>query len=727
MLMKNKFQSLTEKGRWLLATLTLIFTLGIGQMWGDAASWMNNSMTPAAYFTLGSNTSAAANAKTISDVNYTHSINMTSASNQSSNKTNGYFISFTLTSASNVSVLFGANGGGRNLRINTGWSYDEKTNATQLANGATPSNGIKITSDQVANGKYGTVGIDNLAAGTYYICGNGSVSIYKITISNAGGGNTDTEAPAFVSSVPADGAEDVAVEGTIVLAFDEDIASVDASKFTLTGATKGTVAVDGTDAKKVNVAYSNAENSATVKLETAAEAVADAAGNKSVALDDISFTTEAASTGGEEPADNCSKIFAFANTADVPTGITNSTSTFTGFSTGGNNCTGEITIDGTKYTISKRGGNSTFSMTFSVPSGKVGTLYGLANSSGSSARTLTLTGPNDYSQQQSTSAASGSAAAITFTDMPAGAYTLAASGGASTPMLCLKLCDVPKYTVTINPNGGSYASAPEGWTLSAGVYTKEVEGGNFSAPAGLAKGTDDLSWKDNKGNDIEFPVVIDKDTTFIAQWAAHATSSNANLSALSVAGCELNETFAAATTAYTIDLPFYASMPAASAVSATKADANASDPVVSIEGNVISIVVTPESGAADKKTYTITVNIAAAPAASSSINIEQGVLDHGKGWGYAAALSDAHIAIVDADALDSINESKDYRNEPFLGLKFKKATSQFTIVVPASTELKVKFGSINSDAGLTSEPIRLPIFKCILSKKKKIIFITIQI
>ena len=32
--MKKQFQSLTEKGRWLLATLTLIFTLGIGQMWG---------------------------------------------------------------------------------------------------------------------------------------------------------------------------------------------------------------------------------------------------------------------------------------------------------------------------------------------------------------------------------------------------------------------------------------------------------------------------------------------------------------------------------------------------------------------------------------------------------------------------------------------------------------------------------------------------------------------
>ena len=39
MLMKKQFQSLTEKGRWLLATLTLIFTLGIGQMWAADADY----------------------------------------------------------------------------------------------------------------------------------------------------------------------------------------------------------------------------------------------------------------------------------------------------------------------------------------------------------------------------------------------------------------------------------------------------------------------------------------------------------------------------------------------------------------------------------------------------------------------------------------------------------------------------------------------------------------
>ena len=71
---------------------------------------------------------------------------------------------------------------------------------------------------------------------------------------------------------------------------------VDDSKFSLSGATIGAVAIDGTDSKKVNVSYSGASNSATVTLSVAADAVADAAGNKSEALSDIAFQTVAAET-----------------------------------------------------------------------------------------------------------------------------------------------------------------------------------------------------------------------------------------------------------------------------------------------------------------------------------------------------------------------------------------------------------------------------------------------
>ena len=110
----------------------------------------------------------------------------------------------------------------------------------------------------------------------------------------------DETAPTFVSSVPANGATDVATSGTIVLTFSEPLGNVDASKFTLTGATKGAVAIDGSDATKVNIAYSGAENSSTVTLATAAAAVSDVAGNAlAAALSNISFTTAAAAPAGD--------------------------------------------------------------------------------------------------------------------------------------------------------------------------------------------------------------------------------------------------------------------------------------------------------------------------------------------------------------------------------------------------------------------------------------------
>ena len=254
------------------------------------------------------------------------------------------------------------------------------------------------------------------------------------------------------------------------------------------------------------------------------------------------------------------------------------------------------------------------------------------------------------------------------------------------------------YTVTIDPNGGAYAEDPDGWTKSAGVYTKSIASGtSFTAPAGLTKGTDDLSWKDGDNNDITFPVSITGDITFVAQWAPHAASSDATLSALSIAGCTLNETFDPATTAYTITLPFYGAMPVVGDVTATKNDANAKTPVVSISSNVITVACEAEDGT--KLNYTIAVTISPAPTASSSINIEQLVLDNGKSYNIGAALDAAHIGYVDKDALDSLS-NKTGRNEPYLGLKFKKTTSKVTIVVPASTELKVKFGYVDGSAGL---------------------------
>ncbi len=128
---------------------------------------------------------------------------MASSSGQSSNNTNGYYIRFTVTEASNYKIVFGANGGGRSIRINTGWSYQEVTNATQLANGATPTGGIIATSSQVSNTQFGTLEGSNLAPGTYYICVSGNASVYEIEITSA-----SSDPPSDPTFSPATGSVD---------------------------------------------------------------------------------------------------------------------------------------------------------------------------------------------------------------------------------------------------------------------------------------------------------------------------------------------------------------------------------------------------------------------------------------------------------------------------------------------------------------------------------------
>lgn len=246
------------------------------------------------------------------------------------------------------------------------------------------------------------------------------------------------------------------------------------------------------------------------------------------------------------------------------------------------------------------------------------------------------------------------------------------------------------YTITYNANGGEGTMENSTNTISACSFTYE--------------GYDFVKWNtedDGSGDSYYAGDAAPSDLDLYAIWELHQTSSDATLSALSVAGCTFNETFDPATTAYTVDLPFYASMPTTSDVTATKNDTHASDPVISISGNVIYVEVTPESGAANKKTYTITVTIAATPTASTSINIEQWVLDNQKGANDAAGillakdLMDAHnISYAELNALDSLNDdpSKVNRNYAYLGMKVKSSSSEVKVILPAEKTLKVKFG-----------------------------------
>lgn len=293
MLMKDKFQSkAVPRGTrtiWrYLGALLILFTFAIGQMWGTD-------------YTIYQATSSGVNTanKTETGISVTfNSFKTVSNSPVTTVADATYGIEAGLKAP-----RWGGGGDGKNIKVTVSDNYTATITVYVQTSAADKTVSIKSGSEsgtEIASVNCAAIGTvyrvqaSDLAAGDYYIkAGNDKVGLIKLVATVTATGGSDTEAPTLSSSVPANSATNVAVEGTIVLTFSEALASVDASKFSLTGATIGTVAKDGSDSKKVNVPYSGAANEATVTLKVAAEAVADAAGNKSAALSDISFTTVA--------------------------------------------------------------------------------------------------------------------------------------------------------------------------------------------------------------------------------------------------------------------------------------------------------------------------------------------------------------------------------------------------------------------------------------------------
>ncbi len=77
------------------------------------------------------------------------------------------------------------------------------------------------------------------------------------------------------------------------------------------------------------------------------------------------------------------------------------------------------------------------------------------------------------------------------------------------------------YTVTLNPAGGSITPVPDGWTLTAGQYVKSgIEDGSSVALLALTKDGHKLNgWKDGENADYTSPVTVTSDLTLTAQWA----------------------------------------------------------------------------------------------------------------------------------------------------------------------------------------------------------------
>lgn len=167
------------------------------------------------------------------------------------------------------------------------------------------------------------------------------------------------------------------------------------------------------------------------------------------------------------------------------------------------------------------------------------------------------------------------------------------------------------YTVTLNANDGSYASTPEGWTAGEDVYTKTVSGGTALAIPEPSRGNYDFDgWKSGTTSVAltDGKLTVSKDTTLTAQWKEHVLSDDATLSDLTVGG-ETVTGFAAATTAYNVELPFgtTAVPTVAGTANSTYAKSVVVTPAASLPGST-TVVVTAENNST--KTYTINFTVA---------------------------------------------------------------------------------------------------------------------
>ena len=75
-----------------------------------------------------------------------------------------------------------------------------------------------------------------------------------------------------------------------------------------------------------------------------------------------------------------------------------------------------------------------------------------------------------------------------------------------------------KKKVTLNPNGGAYASTPTGWTISDGKCIKSVFGGELALPEPAYAGNTFAGWKNKNNEDVASPITVSKDTVLTAQW-----------------------------------------------------------------------------------------------------------------------------------------------------------------------------------------------------------------
>ena len=105
-------------------------------------------------------------------------------------------------------------------------------------------------------------------------------------------------------------------------------------------------------------------------------------------------------------------------------------------------------------------------------------------------------------------------------------------------------CVSESYVVTLNPNGGTYSSAPSGYTASGTNYTRtyNVETSTFSLPGGPGKaGNIFIGWTGSNGTTAQTSVSVAKGSTgnktYTANWSLCPANTYAAAGATSCTAC----------------------------------------------------------------------------------------------------------------------------------------------------------------------------------------------
>ena len=175
-------------------------------------------------------------------------------------------------------------------------------------------------------------------------------------------------------------------------------------------------------------------------------------------------------------------------------------------------------------------------------------------------------------------------------------------------------------------------------------------------------------------------------------------STAAYLKSLNVLGYTLSPEFNSDSLEYTITKKYGKPNPIADLIEFDPADG--AHGVRSSDGDTLFVTVTSEDGSA---VMVYKILIVEAPAAyMQSMNIEQWVLDNGvKTAEFLPLFEAANYEFADLNQLDSLNDTKTARNEPYLGLKLKKEGAFIAGWLNTNDIIRIKLGHIGDPVNVS--------------------------